>query len=60
MTEETQHKPLIETLINTAAITISSLGVVEIQKGSYYGFLCVLFAAGLEFFKYWGRKHNYW
>ena len=54
------HKPVIETLINTAAIAISAVGVTRIQAGGYFGFLCVLFAAALEFFKYWGRKNNYW
>ena len=56
----TEHKATIETVINTAAIAISAFGVLEIQKGSYYGFFCVLFAAGLEYFKYWGRKKKLW
>jgi len=54
------HKAAIETIINTAAIAISAFGVIDIQKGSYYGFICVLFAAALEFFKYWGRKNGFW
>lgn len=55
-----EHKPVIETIINTAAIATSTLGVMEVQKGSWFGFVCILFAAGLEFFKYWGRKNTYW
>ena len=53
-------KPVIETIINTAAIALSALGVVQVQGGNYLGLVLVVFAAGLEFFKYWGRKKNYW
>ena len=60
MKEEIQHKPLIETIINTSAIAISTMGVIDIQKGNYTGFAFIVFAAGIEFFKYWGRKNNYW
>ena len=56
----TQHKPVMDTMLNTAAIALSATGVLEAQKGNYYGFLLILFAAALEFFKYWGRKNKYW
>jgi hypothetical protein len=55
-----EHKPIIETIINTAAISISGFGVFLIQQQKYFGFLCVLFAAGIEYFKYWGRNKNLW
>jgi len=58
MTE--QHKPLIETMINTAALAISSMGVVMLSNQNYMGFCMIGFAAGLEFFKYWGRREEYW
>ena len=54
------NKPLVETLINTAAIALSALGVTNVQRGDYLGLCLIAFAAGLEFFKYWGRKKNYW
>lgn len=54
------NKPVIETIINTAAIALSAFGVVQVQRGNYLGLGLVVFAAGLEFFKYLGRKKNYW
>jgi hypothetical protein len=54
------HKPVIETIINTAAIALSAFGVVQVQGGDYLGLCLIAFAAGLEFFKYWGRKKLYW
>ena len=53
-------KPTIETIINTAAISLTAWGVIEIQKANYYGFLVVIFGMGLEFFKYLGRKKKLW
>lgn len=55
-----KNKPIIETMLNTAALAISSFGVVEITQGKYYGFLCVIFAAALEWFKYYGRHKDIW
>ena len=55
-----EHKPVIETIVNTAAIALSALGVVQVQSGDYLGLVLILFAAGLEFFKYWGRKTCFW
>ena len=57
---ESKHKPLIETLINTAALAMAAAGTNFAIQGQWYGMCLILFAAGLEFFKYWGRKHNYW
>ena len=59
MTDE-KHRPVIETVINTAAIALSTLGVVNVQKGDYLGLCLITFAAGLEFFKYWGRRKQFW
>lgn len=55
-----QEKPIIEMLINTSAIALTAFGVNEIIAHRYYGFLVIIFAAGLEFVKYWGRKYFYW
>ena len=60
MKKEIKHKPIIETIINTTALAVTATGVVMINSRDFYGFLCVGFGAGLEFFKYWGRKNNYW
>jgi hypothetical protein len=61
MTSNENHKPIIETIINTIALALSAYGVTEITaKGDYLGLVCIVFAAGLEFFKYWGRKQKYW
>ena len=54
-----EHKPIIETLINTAAIALMVFGTAQIIAGEYFGFVVILFAMGLEFAKYWGRE-RYW
>ncbi len=56
----TQHKPVMDVILNTAAIAISAFGVLQVQSGQYKGLLLVAFAAALEFLKYWGRKNKYW
>lgn len=53
-------KPIIETIINTSAIAVSGFGVVRVQAGDYMGLCLILFAAGLEWFKYIGRKKKLW
>jgi len=58
--ENSKHKPVIETIINTAAISLTTFGVTEIMKQNYFGFLVVIFGAGLEFLKYLGRKKKFW
>jgi len=62
MTENTEkiNKPIIETIINTTALTITAYGTNCIIQENYYGFICVLFGAGLEWFKYWGRNKKLW
>lgn len=56
-----KDKPLIETIINSAAIVCSAMGVVKVNSGSYFiGMLLILFACGIEFAKYWARKNDFW
>lgn len=62
-----QHKPTIETMINTAALALTSFGVVMMTTPSYEGWylfykgmLAIVFGASLEFFKYWGRDKRLW
>ena len=62
---ETKHKPVVETIINTAAIALVTFAVANLtQEGSFIEtakyIILILVAMGLEFFKYYGRKQNYW
>ncbi|MAF42899.1 MAG: hypothetical protein CMI54_01845 [Parcubacteria group bacterium] len=65
MTKE-KHKPIIETIINTTALALTSAGVMQATGEGFTwdllikGFVLVMFGAGLEFFKYWGRREKYW
>jgi hypothetical protein len=54
------NKPIIETLVNTAALALTTFGVAEIVKMNYYGFICLSFGMGLEYFKYQGRHKKLW
>jgi len=55
------HRPIIETIINTAALALTAAGTnICLTERGYYGFVLILFGAGLEFFKYYGRKKNLW
>jgi len=49
------HKPTIETIINTAAIALTAAGTTMLLKQQWFGFLLILFGLGLEWFKYYGR-----
>lgn len=53
-------KPIIETLVNTTALSLTSWGVLNITQGHYNGYVAVSFGMLLEFLKYLGRHHNYW
>ena len=57
---ETKNKPVIETIINTCALALTASGTNMLLGKDYFGFALILFGAGLEFFKYWGRKNIYW
>ncbi len=55
-----ENKPIIETIINTAALAITAFGTQQIINGNYYGFMCVIFGMIIEYFKYFGRHKNLW
>ena len=55
-----EHKAIIETLINSAAIALSAYGVGLVTKGVYQGYYAIASAVILEFVKYYGRKVNIW
>ena len=54
-----ENKPFIESLINTAAMTLMAAGVAMMLAEKLFGFLLVLSGLGIEWFKYWGRR-TYW
>ena len=64
--KQENHKPLIETIINTSALALTSYGVLTITSGAdgwtafVKGLILILFGGLLEFGKYWGRKEDYW
>ena len=67
MNKKRDHKPVIETIINTSALALTSFGVMTITKGSpnpwdclARGLLLITFGAGLEWFKYYGRNKGLW
>ena len=59
-TEDGKHKPIIETIVNSLALALTSLGMVKLNSDQYIGFPLIAFGVGLEFFKYWGRKKKLW
>ena len=57
------HKPIIETIINTTALALTATGtawVVNDLSHNGLGFCLILFGAALEYFKYKGRKEGLW
>jgi len=63
MEKNNANKPVIETLVNTAAIALTGSGTASIVGGfklKGLGVVMILLGMGLEFFKYWGRKKKYW
>ena len=55
-----EHKPTIETIINTAAIALTAAGTSAIITGNHWGYLMVAFGIALEWFKYFGRHKGLW
>jgi hypothetical protein len=54
------NKPIIETIINSVALGLTSMGVLRLQGNDYMGFALISFGVGLEWFKYKGRQKNLW
>ena len=54
------QKPVIETIINTVALALTSFGVLQITTGNILGYLPIAVSVILEFVKYYGRKKNFW
>lgn len=54
------NKPMIETVLNSIAIGITSVGINLLISKDYFGFLLIFLSVGAEFFKYWGRNKKLW
>jgi len=60
-----KHKPIIETIINTSALALTAFGVTIITTNGDWDNICkgcmlILYGAGLEWFKYFGRLKKLW
>ena len=51
---------IIETMINTAALSLTSYGVMQITLGNVIGYAALFTGMFLEFVKYFGRKKKFW
>ena len=58
--KKVDNKPTIETIINTAALALTAAGTTFLINKDYFGFLLIIFGAGLEYYKYWGRNKKLW
>ena len=47
-------------MINTCALALTATGTQWILTEKYMGFIVIMFGASLEFFKYLGRKKEFW
>ncbi len=54
------NKPIVETIVNSAALALFAFGVTAVTQGNWKGYIAMTFGAALEFFKYWGRQKKYW
>ena len=57
------HKATVETMINTTAIALTSVGTLWLTQADgnlIRGLLLIFVGMCLEFYKYWGRKKRYW
>ena len=57
-----KNKEIVETIINTSALALTSYGVLQLTTdGNFLKGLVLLFVGmGLEFAKYYGRKKKLW
>ena len=63
MPKKKSNRPVIETMINTAALAMTVFGIQQITSGSQnfpFGYLALFSGFGLEYFKYHGRQKNLW
>ena len=58
--KKVDNKPTIETIINTTALALTAAGTTFLINKDYFGFLLIIFGAGLEYYKYWGRNKELW
>lgn len=54
-------RPLIESIINTSALALTSYAVLQITSiGNNWGYLALIVGISIEWFKYFGRKRQWW
>lgn len=59
--KKVEHKPIIETIINTTAIALTSYGtIISTTNGTFKGLIFISFGVGLELIKYYGRNKDFW
>jgi len=62
----TNHKATVETMINTAALALTSFAVLTLTMNNdgweqwIKGLILLFVAMGLEYFKYKGRQKKLW
>ena len=54
------NRPIIEAIINTSALTLTSFGVLQITTGNITGYFALMFGISIEWFKYCGRAKKLW
>lgn len=54
------NKPMIETLINSAALILTPAGTLMVVNEQYLGLILIAAGIGLEYFKYFGRQQGLW
>lgn len=61
LSEMAKHRAIIETIINTTALALTSYGVITItQNNDWSGYIAIIFGICLEFIKYTGRHKQLW
>ena len=55
-------KPIVETIINSIALALTSYGVVQITTNGlvWQGYIAIVFGIVLEWIKYYGRLKKTW
>lgn len=54
------QKPLIASIINTAALALTASGTQLFIMEQWHGLYLILTALAIETFKYWGMKQKLW
>lgn len=58
--QKQESKPIIESIINTVALALTSYGVLSVTTGLTRGYFAIAFGLSVEYLKYYGRNKNLW